>query len=457
MFRFHRISSRLLLMLLFLSNLAHSSCPTDAEGLADMDVVLGTQYNGAITYQVLTPAASFSKLGARGLAESDLEPLQNTITISCRWTLSNKFTFLLDEADSFGNLRTDTGGVPLRLLRESQVSNGFSYSIGNQGAYSGAFQKQPAAQTGSLFLTRDTGDVHLVGGIAFAQLDAGAEEFAFNIPLLVIFHELEDLEIKKNLLLLVNASVLPQVAFGTSGPLTVVSQVVVSNPTPGAVEEELEFFDPSDGSEKPVRLRVQTAAAAPQTPGEAKAEHDFVVPGDSTLVLEVLPATDDGPVQTAWAFVYGTRDLKASILFSTFSSGEGTSPNPLPSCFTCADLGELIGEAGIAATGVATRQFLAVQKTAGGVNTSFAVTHPTSATANIRLSLLDSENQGVAEGQLVLEPHTQVARFFDEFFELDAESFSGTVKFLSDTALSVMSVRTLGGIQTASLPSGSLD
>ena len=118
----------------------------------------------------------------------------------------------------------------------------------------------------------------------------------------------------------------------------------------------------------------------------------------------------------------------------------------------------ILAEAGIAASGVGLRHVLNVSSDGAVLATAFAIVNPTKGTANINLKLKNrdesGEQQTVAQTNLVLDSHHQTARFFDEFFGLQPGPFLGTLEINSDTSVSVISIRTLGGLQSSSLPSG---
>ena len=72
------------------------------------------------------------------------------------------------------------------------------------------------------------------------------------------------------------------------------------------------------------------------------------------------------------------------------------------------------------------------------------------------LTLKDLANAVVAQQELALGSESQTAQFFQEFFGLALGSFSGTLIIKSDTDIAVLSLQILNGLQTASLPSGTL-
>ena len=89
------------------------------------------------------------------------------------------------------------------------------------------------------------------GGFAYDgyDFDIGSDEFAFDIPVSLFFNN-STVEVKKNLLLLVNAFVLPHVPFGTFGGvattsgLSVITEIVLTNAFDVESDAEVEFSMP---------------------------------------------------------------------------------------------------------------------------------------------------------------------------------------------------------------------
>ena len=266
----------------------------------------------------------------------------------------------------------------------------------------------------------------------------GEENYAFDVQLEMIASDVET--VLRNLLLLVNAQVLPHLAFGQAGGFTITAAIVVNNPHGQSVDGEVEFF--KDGAPMDVTIG-----------GTTSNEHEFTVGPKSSLRLELNPSGIDPP-QVGWAFGYAGQPLEFSSVFSTYTNvtSAAASPQEASPLIT----GDLQGEAGIAASGVSTSHILNVNKTEAGIDTAFAIANPTSATANMRLTLKGSANAVVAQKELTLGSKSQTARFLEEFFGLALGSFSGTLIIKSDTDIAVLSLQTLNGLQTASLPSGTL-
>lgn len=266
----------------------------------------------------------------------------------------------------------------------------------------------------------------------------GEEDYAFDVQLEMIASDVET--VRRNLLLLVNAQVLPHLAFGQAGELTITAAIVVNNPHGQSVDGEVEFF--KDGAPMDVTIGGTTGN-----------EHEFTIGPKSSLRLELNPLGIDPP-QVGWAFGYASQPLEFSSVFSTYTNVTSTAASPQEASPLIT--GDLQGEAGIAASGVSTSHILNVNKTETGIDTAFAIANPTSATANMRLTLKDLANAVVAQKELTLGSKSQTARFFEEFFGLTLGSFSGTLIIKSDTDIAVLSLQTLNGLQTASLPSGTL-
>ena len=266
----------------------------------------------------------------------------------------------------------------------------------------------------------------------------GEENYAFDVQLEMIASDVET--VLRNLLLLVNAQVLPHLAFGQAGGFTITAAIVVNNPHGQSVDGEVEFF--KDGAPMDVTIGGTTGN-----------EHEFTVGPKSSLRLELNPSGIDPP-QVGWAFGYAGQPLEFSSVFSTYTNVTSTAASPQEASPLIT--GDLQGEAGIAASGVSTSHILNVNKTEAGIDTAFAIANPTSATANMRLTLKDLANAVVAQKELTLGSKSQTARFFEEFFGLTLGSFSGTLIIKNDTDIAVLSLQTLNGLQTASLPSGTL-
>lgn len=161
---------------------------------------------------------------------------------------------------------------------------------------------------------------------------------------------------------------------------------------------------------------------------------------------------------TGWAMVSADRPMNVSETFRTFSlkvdfltPAEGIDLQASPQQ---ASEQTLVGEAGISATGVSLFHILNVASSEEGLGTAIAIANPTSATATITFTLMDSNGQQVAQGSDTLDALNQIARFFQDFFTgVTLDSFSGTLTINSDTDISVISLESLNGLQKASLGS----
>ncbi len=138
------------------------------------------------------------------------------------------------------------------------------------------------------------------------------------------------------------------------------------------------------------------------------------------------------------------------------TEGQRRPQQPLTAAAT-----DLLGEAGIAASGVDKLHVLNIikrshQSPALAVNTALAIANPTNANATIQARLLDSNDQQVQSATLeVLAGKNQRAQFFTDLFAgFDPADFEGTLILDSDTDVGVATLQTNGGgIQQASLPS----
>ena len=241
-----------------------------------------------------------------------------------------------------------------------------------------------------------------------------------------------------NLLLLPNTSILPHIPFGQGGPFLIGTQIVINNPHLEDVDGELQFFSTADGQPLEVTIGETTDS-----------RHNFNVGAVESRVLEI-DASGVDPPQIAWAFIQGTRELTAATNFSTLDTSAAASEvTRVPQAG-----GSIPAEAGIAASGVGLRHVLSVSSDGVLVDAAFAILNPTLGTANIDLKLKSQDGQVAAQADLVLESHHQVARFFWQFFGLEAGPFLGTLEINSDTSLAVISIRTQQGLQSSSLPSG---
>ena len=303
-------------------------------------------------------------------------------------------------------------------------------------------------------------DSHSTAGLFSFVIDldilaplTGLDEFAFNVPIDIFFDDLS-LQVPRNLLLLINAHVLPHIPFGADNLLT----IEIDNPHGLPVDVDFAFFDVATGGALPVQINQIFDS-----------NHRFMVPAYSSLQLDVRGSGDNAPadsnpnlevndnggdLQVAWALVRGSQPVSVSTIYSTFEN-ESAASRGSQLQGPAAPIRTLAGEAGIRASEVSTSHVLNVNRTAEGFDTAFAVVNPTDQTANLTISLKDSEEVEVAQKSLALAPGTQTAQFVLPFFELEAEVFSGSAVIVSDTDVAGMSLRTQNGIQRSNLSSGS--
>ncbi len=243
-----------------------------------------------------------------------------------------------------------------------------------------------------------------------------------------------------DLLVLPNTAVLPHIPFGAAGPFLITTQIIVNNPHGEAVDGEFQFFNTMDGEPLAVSLE-----------GVTSDRHPFTIGRLESRLFEIDPTNVD-PAQIAWAFVVGDRELTTATNFSTLEAGQAAAIE------TQTAASSILAEAGIAASGVGLRHILNVSSDGLVLDTAFAIVNPTQENADIRLRLKRRNESGdpetVAEDSLFLSSHQQVALFFTQFFGLAAGPFLGTLEIDSATSITVMSLRTLGGLQSSSLPSG---
>ncbi len=255
---------------------------------------------------------------------------------------------------------------------------------------------------------------------------------------------------------MINAHVLPHIPFGADNLLTIESRIEIDNPHGLPVDVDFAFFDVATGGALPVQINQISDA-----------NHRFVVPAYSSLQLDVRgsgynapadsnpnPNDNGGDLQVAWALVRGSQPVSVSTIYSTFENESAASRGSQPQG-PAAPIRTLAGEAGIRASEVSTSLVLNVSRTAEGFDTAFAFVNPTDQTANLTISLKDSDEVEVAQKLLALAPGTQTAQFVLPFFELETEVFSGSAVIVSDTDVAGMSLRTQNGIQRSSLSSGS--
>ncbi|MBI4445413.1 MAG: hypothetical protein HY645_05830 [Acidobacteria bacterium] len=242
-----------------------------------------------------------------------------------------------------------------------------------------------------------------------------------------------------NKMLLINAQIIPHLGVGKSGSLSITSKLVVNNPgDPMAVT--VNFFK-QDGTALSVKAGNNTGS-----------QHTLNMFARSSAELELDPAGVEPP-QVGWALLTttATHPFKSSVVFS--------NTNVLSSTVT-AERFQVTGqnlrtEAGIEAPVVDTRHVLKVSKSADGLDTAIAVANPTAAAATITTIFREDGAATTSRNTLTLPARSQRAQFFTDLANLGSRpSLSGTLTLVSNTDIAVISLRTLNGEQSASLPSG---
>ncbi len=433
-------------------SLANHGCPQEFKGKfgdtpsgnvepGDFHVQLETAYDATLVWTVQTPPA------VQGPNRVEIEfpfPL-GPFTKDVVGTHNVNEDFKNPVERSFSVRRRSSTQAYVDFFDDGRFDQGLDYEI--------SLGTSPAQTSFDTLVLRDpefnpTYKWAVHGGLALDGywLDAGTDQFVFDIPVRLFFNN-STVQVDKNLLLLVGTFVLPHVSFGTFGGLatasglSVVTEIVLTNAWDAESDAEVEFFNALTGEAEEVRIGSTTAH-----------EHEVAVPALSSLTLEV---SSSDPLITTWAFVYGDPPVEASTVFRTVgatgalpaASGQGATP-PLPP------------EAGIAGTTVSTLHVIDVAQGPAGTSTAFAIVNPTSAVASMTLTLKDAQSTVVGQSPLVLQPRTQTARFFSELIPQGASpggqsGFKGSLVVDSDTDVSVITLRTLDGFQTSSLTSGS--
>ncbi len=244
-------------------------------------------------------------------------------------------------------------------------------------------------------------------------------------------------------------SYLPTTPFGSavigSDELIVATQVVANNAQDRAQKMTYSSWNPSNGSPLPVTIMGMTAST-----------HEFMIPARTSWSFELDPG--ESGIQGAWGSIKAEYHLDVATNFITF---QVPSFSPAGSAVT----GTVDAQAGIAASHLDVTHVLSVEKGAGGFDTALAVLNPTAATANIDINLIGDDTVGqaaqagpagepFASAELVLQPGTQVSRFFSELLDIEVEEFIGTITLDSDTQIAVTTLRTIDGKQASSLPGG---
>ena len=238
---------------------------------------------------------------------------------------------------------------------------------------------------------------------------------------------------------LLNSSVIAHVPFGELGTLAITSQLILNNPYGETVEGAIRFFSTADGSPIEATIDELTASA-----------HSFSIGPLESRLFEIDP-TGVVPLQLAWASVNATRNLSVAANFAIVDTAGSAAASSVQGRVS----GQILAEAGIAATAPGFRHILNVLRE-GPVDTGFAILNPTGGPADITLRLTENPRVGDREFEttLFLPPRRQRAFFPDDLFGLGAGSFEGTLEIQADTSMAVISLKTLNGFQSSSLPSG---
>ncbi len=293
----------------------------------------------------------------------------------------------------------------------------------------------------------------------------GYYSFTFFSPLLFLFGAAEfgvsasvdDVEVEVTRFAWANTSVLPHVPFGeVRAPaggellLSVLTEMVLINAQDQPQDAVIRFRSAATGEMQEVTIEGETASS-----------HTIPVPANTSRLIRIDPTDVD--LDVTWATVTGFGPLGVASNFVSLTPG----PASVPAGFAAA---QIDAQAGIGAADLDIKHVVNVEKTADGIHTALAVLNVTSATATVKLSLFEDASPApagpgpagspagagnpFAEAELILDPNTQVARFFDQLFGIGPDSFSGTLILESDAELAVTSLRTIDMKQASSLPSG---
>ena len=246
----------------------------------------------------------------------------------------------------------------------------------------------------------------------------------------------EELTVKRNKLLCMNTCFMPTLGYANLSGLVLGTAYVVYNVNPVANRVAVKYYE-QDGEDFAPR-----GTASPGFPGD-------ILEAAPNSSQRVQPAIDPGQsgVKVVWARASGEWPISCALDFVATDASEAPSPQGAA--------GNLLGEAGIAASGVDTLHMLNIVKTSSA-DTALAIVNPTSADATINARLLDINNQQVASATLdVLLAKNQRSVFFSQLFQgLAPGDFEGTLILDSDTDIAVATLQTdAGGIQQSSLPS----
>ncbi len=119
---------------------------------------------------------------------------------------------------------------------------------------------------------------------------------------------------------------------------------------------------------------------------------------------------------------------------------------------------ELLGAAGLASPPLAGNHVLSVSRTSIGGNTGVLISNPNDHDGKLLLTLVDSQDETIAQAALELGMRRIVSKFFLEYFGLvpagEFEDFDGTLRISGDVPTAVITLGTQDGFQQFSLPAG---
>ncbi len=296
----------------------------------------------------------------------------------------------------------------------------------------GAFDADSEIQ---LVFTGQDSTVTITNPAGGTPLPMGYYSFTFFGPLLFFFGDadftlkasLDDTELELTRYAWANTSMLPHVPFGeVRSPaggallLSVLTEMVLTNAQDQPQDVSISFRNALTAEPQPVTIEGVTTSV-----------HNIPVAANTSRLLRIEPTGVD--LTVAWATVTGFGPLSVATNFVSLTPG----PAGAPAGFTAA---QIDAQAGIAAAELDIKHVVNVEKTVDGIGTALAIVNLTSTTATVKLSLFESagdepgpagpagEGNPFAAAELILEPKTQVARFFDELLQVVLNSFSGTLR-----------------------------
>ncbi len=220
------------------------------------------------------------------------------------------------------------------------------------------------------------------------------------------------------------------------GSILVLSQITMTNTGYQQLQGFLEFIDAVTGSFTfPFSMSFNLA------------------PGASRILR--LPFFEALRVMAFIQSSSSLSELRTAVTFATYNASDavqtaGGPAGPVP--------GELLGAAGLASPPLAGNHVLSVSRTAAGANTGVLIANPNDHIGNLQLTLLDVNDEQVAEAPLVMQPTTSTSQFFLQYFELapagEFADFEGTLRISGDVPTAVITLGTQDGFQQFSLPAG---